>query len=87
MPERNLRATLSRLLGPGRPELSCEDCFEHLDRYVEAELAGTDPDAVVPELRAHLEGCPACAEDHASLHALLRSGGAPGEMESRDAIE
>jgi anti-sigma factor RsiW len=63
--------TLNRLLGPGRPEVSCEECFEALDRYVEAELAGADPREAVPGLDAHLEGCPACAEDHASLLALV----------------
>jgi len=72
---RDLKKTLTRLLGPGRPELSCEECFEGLDRYVEAELAGVDPDAAVPGLQAHLEGCPACAEDHASLLTFVRSAG------------
>ena len=35
----------------------------------------SDADAAVPGMRAHLEGCPACAEDHASLRALLAAGG------------
>ena len=65
-------ATVRRLLGPDQPELSCDECFEHLDRYVEAELETRDPDAAVPGLRAHLESCPACAEDHASLIEYLR---------------
>jgi hypothetical protein len=64
---------LSALLGPAGPELTCEECFEHLDRYVEAELAGGDADAAVPGMRAHLEGCPACREDRDSLTALLGS--------------
>ena len=63
--------TLLRLLGPGEPEVGCEECFDELDRYVEAELAGADGDAVVPGLRTHLAGCPACAEEHESLRALL----------------
>ena len=71
MEQRDLKTTLSRLLGTGRPELSCEECFNELDRYVEAEVAGADADAAVPGLRAHLEGCRACAEDHASLLALV----------------
>ena len=62
---------LGRLLGPAGPELTCEQCFEELDRYVEAESAGADPDAAVPGLRAHLEGCPACREDHDSLLAYV----------------
>ena len=62
---------LGRLLGPADPELTCEKCFEELDRYVELELAGRDADAAVPGMRPHLDGCPACREDHDSLAALL----------------
>jgi hypothetical protein len=60
---------LGRLLGPAEPEISCERCFEELDRYVELELAGADADVAVPGMRAHLEGCSACAQDHESLRA------------------
>ena len=62
---------ISRLLGPAEPELSCDECFEHLDRYVELELAGDDADRAIPGLRAHLDGCPACREEHESLRALV----------------
>ena len=62
---------LGRLLGPTQPDVGCEVCFEELDRYVELELAGADADAAVPGLRAHLEGCPACREEHDSLLAIV----------------
>ena len=71
MADTDLSLALLRLLGPAGPELDCDACFAELDRYVELELAGADADAVVPGLRAHLAGCPACAEDHESLRALL----------------
>jgi hypothetical protein len=64
MAKRNLEATLQRMLGPGHPEVSCEECFEELDRYGEAEMAGTDTDGLIPRLGAHLDGRSACAEDH-----------------------
>lgn len=64
---------LRALLGPEGPELSCEECFEQLDRYVELELAGSNADEAIPGMRAHLEGCPACHEDHASLRTFLTS--------------
>ncbi|MBS1871212.1 MAG: hypothetical protein JSS99_16290 [Actinobacteria bacterium] len=60
-----------RLLGPAGPEVTCEQCFDELDRYVELELQGADAEAAVPGMAAHLDGCPACAEEHALLHALL----------------
>jgi hypothetical protein len=67
----DLKQALGRLLGPADPEVSCEECFEELDRYVDLELAGVDADAAVPGLRAHLDGCPACREEHESLRALV----------------
>jgi hypothetical protein len=58
---------LARLVGPAGPELTCEQCFDRLDRYVELELAEARADQQIPGMRAHLEGCPACDEDHESL--------------------
>jgi len=67
------RKLIKAVLGPEGPELTCERCFEELDRYVELELSGADAEATVPGMRAHLEGCPACHEDHESLKALVGS--------------
>ena len=67
-PEQELAA---RLLGPVESEVSCERCFELLDQYVELELAGENADARLPGMRAHLQGCPACREDHESLRELV----------------
>jgi hypothetical protein len=68
---------LRALLGPEGPELSCEECFEALDRYVELEVAGADADEAIPGMHAHLEGCPACREDHASLMSLVSGSSQP----------
>jgi len=70
-PERDIRRRLRGVLGPAGPELTCEECFERLDQHVELVLAGADAAAAVPGMAAHLEGCPACQEDHASLLALV----------------
>jgi hypothetical protein len=64
---------LAGLLGPAGPEVTCEECFENLDVYVEHDLHGDDAEAFVPGMRAHLEGCPACAEEHDSLRDLIAS--------------
>jgi hypothetical protein len=62
---------LRRLLGPTAPQLSCEACFDELDRYVELRLAGADADAAVPGMRAHLDACRVCAEEHELLERFL----------------
>ena len=67
----DLKQALGRLLGPAGQEVGCDECFERLDQYVELEVAGQDPDAIIPGLRAHLDGCPACREEHESLRALV----------------
>ena len=67
----DLEQALGRLLGPAEPEVGCEVCFDELDRYVELELAGEDVDTAIPGLRAHLDGCAACREEHESLRALV----------------
>ena len=62
---------LALLVGPAaEPELTCEQCFDLLDRYVDLELVKADADREVPGMRSHLEGCPACDEDHESLLAF-----------------
>jgi hypothetical protein len=64
------RDLIRALLGPAGPELTCDRCFEELNRYVELELAAHDADREVPGMSAHLDGCPACREEHESLLAL-----------------
>jgi hypothetical protein len=73
MTEKPIDARLRKLLGPGEPELTCEECFEQLDVYVERELAAADGEAAAPGMSAHLRGCPACHEDYESLLALVKS--------------
>jgi hypothetical protein len=72
MPDEPHRELIARLLGPAGPEVTCEECFELLDRYVDLELAGEDAGERLPGMRAHLQGCPACREDHDSLRDLVR---------------
>jgi hypothetical protein len=70
-PAAERRDLLAALLGPGEPELTCDECFELLDRYVDLEVAGADADRAVPGMRPHLSGCPACRDDHESLRELV----------------
>lgn len=61
--------TITRLLADTSPYLSCDDCFDRMDEYVERRLA--DPHHRDPAMDAHLAGCGACAEEAHSLAELL----------------
>jgi hypothetical protein len=74
--EEHRHELLTRLLGPAGPEVTCEECFELLDEYVDLELAREDADRRLPGMREHLQGCPACHEDHESLRDFVRLEGA-----------
>ena len=54
-----------RLTLDTEPYLSCDDCFDLVDGYVEALLSDTELD--LPAMRTHLTGCAACAEEARSL--------------------
>jgi hypothetical protein len=66
-----LKQALGRLLGPGVPEIGCDECFDKLDEYVELEVAGRNTEVTLPGFKAHLDGCPACRDDYESLRALV----------------
>jgi hypothetical protein len=65
------RDVLAAVLGTGGADTVCEAAFEVFAQYVEVELAGGDVAAAFPQEALHLRNCPACAEDHAGLVALL----------------
>lgn len=71
MTSRRLTTEQARVLTlDTEPYLSCDECFELVDRHVEA--LRLDPDAEpVPGMTVHLAGCPACAEEAESLLELL----------------
>ena len=73
---------LARLLGPAGDEIGCEECFERIDEYVDLQLAGADADQRIPGLRTHLEGCPACREEHEALLVLASADSGLGSADS-----
>ena len=66
---------IASLLTDTEPYLSCDDCFERMDHYVEQRVAGTPQDD--PEMAAHLAGCGVCAEEAQALEELLRQDDRP----------
>ena len=61
-------AVVTQLTLDTEPWLSCDECFEHVDEYVELLLA--DPAADMPAMRVHLRACAACAEEASTLLVL-----------------
>ncbi len=49
-------------------EIGCDECFEKLDRFAEAELSGLEARSVMPLVGDHLDRCADC---HSTFEALL----------------
>lgn len=67
-------ATLSHrdidaLLVDTEPYLSCDECFEQIDRHVEQRRA--DPSFTDLAMDTHLAGCSVCADEAVALAELL----------------
>jgi hypothetical protein len=52
------------------PWLSCDECFDRIDEYVERLLVR--PDHTDTAMATHLRACTACAEEAESLLELIR---------------
>ena len=52
-------------------EIGCDDCFEFVDIFVEAELQGKNPEEAMPLVKAHLNRCANCQDEfEARLDAI-----------------
>jgi hypothetical protein len=51
-------------------EISCTECFDLVSHFVEVELSGGDAVARMPELKQHLDNCPACRAEYETLRDL-----------------
>jgi len=82
---RRLTPEAARLLTLStEPWVSCDECFELVDVYVERLL--DDPaTSAMPGLLTHLRGCAACAEEAESLLLLVarQDGRDPGPAVAR----
>lgn len=68
-----LRELLQRILKTKKDEIGCESCYESLDRFVELELDGKDPEQALPLVKRHLELCTGCGDEYKALLAALES--------------
>ena len=70
-------------------EISCTECFDLVSSFVELELSGEDSAAKMPQIKQHLDQCPACREEYETLRDLRRfedEGGALSLDDLQDSI-
>ena len=63
-------AQIAALLLDSDPYLSCDDCLDRVDVYVDRIALGADP--ADHAMTVHLAACPACRDEADLLLELLR---------------
>jgi hypothetical protein len=53
-------------------EIGCDECFERLDSFAEAELSGLEASAAMPLVGDHLQKCEDCRSKFEALLTALR---------------
>lgn len=54
-------------------ELGCDEVFELLDVYTEAEARGEDVAALLPLVKRHLDNCRDCHEEYEALLRIIEA--------------
>jgi hypothetical protein len=53
-------------------EISCDECYDEIDRFAEIELVGKSAAEAMPLVQDHLEHCQDCREEYEALMAALK---------------
>lgn len=56
-------------------EITCDECFEQMDQFVEMTLAGKNAAEALPLVEDHLLRCKDCREEFEALKAALEAVG------------
>ena len=72
-------AIMKKIFATEAEDITCGECFEQVDRYVDLLRAGHDAAAVLPEVKRHLDQCQCCLTEFEALIQILEgeTGDAP----------
>lgn len=65
--EEKLRNFIQKIAATRPDEISCDGCYEHLNRFAEMLQDGKDPIKVMPLVQHHIEMCAICGEEFEAL--------------------
>ena len=89
MKRNRLERWLQNISKTQEEEISCSECFDLVSHFVEVELSGADAAKKMPQLKQHLDQCPACREEYEALRDLARlenDGELPSSNDLQDSI-
>lgn len=68
-----LKGMINMVDATAEEEIACQEAYRLLDEYAEMVLRGEDPEALLPQVKHHLEMCMDCREEFEALLSALRA--------------
>jgi predicted anti-sigma-YlaC factor YlaD len=69
---REMKKLIRSILNVHPDEITCGECYDVVDQYVEMELAGKNAQDAIPMVKDHLNRCDACREEYEALLTALK---------------
>jgi len=54
-------------------DITCDECYRHIDMYVDMLADGTKPSQVLNRVESHLKQCPYCEEEFQALISIIEA--------------
>jgi hypothetical protein len=67
------RNLIQMIFATQNEDITCEECFEHIDVYVDMLQKGQEPADVLPQVKRHLTQCRCCEAEFQALIAILET--------------
>ncbi len=71
---KQIDSILRELFTVQEEDISCDECYDVVDQYVDMLRAGKDVAAVLPKVKEHLAQCQCCEVEFKALIAILEAG-------------
>jgi hypothetical protein len=54
-------------------DITCDECYDHIDQYIDMLRSGHDAETVLPQVKAHLEQCRCCEMEFQAFISILEA--------------
>jgi len=71
--KKNLKSLILAIKMTRPDEISCDECFERMNKFAEMELTGKSPAQAMPLVQDHLNKCRDCREEYEVLLEAIRN--------------
>jgi hypothetical protein len=69
---RTLKQIIHEVITTRPDEISCQQCFDHLDHFAEISLVGRHAAEAMPLIQDHLDHCGECRQEFEALLQALQ---------------